>query len=175
MPFEFPTIISHVGSATRLPVNIRLFVAALAGLGAAALTAISVEWLDEGETTLAFLVAATVGSTPEEITPRSRSLFLYTLGLLLGMLFEGIIIGYEAIRPVIVRFVGIVSLSDIVAAVVVTLLMYATVAYLVFPRYRGTDAPPLEVLRRTWLALSVTYGVALLVLVPVAYLVVPVA
>lgn len=138
MLFEYLGIIPHAGHTTRLPVSLRLFVAALAGFGAAALTAIVVDWLDEGETTLTLLVAATTGGTPREITSRSRSHFMYTLGMVLGILFEGLLIGYEPIQPAVVRFVDILSLSDVVAAAVVAIVMYVPVVYLVFPRYRGS-------------------------------------
>jgi len=175
MLFEIPTVLLHAGSTANLPVNIRLFVAALAGFGAASLTAVSIGWLDEGGTALACLVAYTTGVPPANVTPRSRSLFIYTLGMVLGMLFEGFVIGYETMRPVIVRFVGIVSLSDIVAAAAVALLMYAPVAYLVFPRYRERQELRVKAIRRAWLAASVVYGVSLLVVVPVAYLILPVA
>lgn len=175
MSLEVPTVIPHAGSATRLPVNVRLFVAALAGFGAAALTAVGVDRLDEGATTLTFLVAAVTGATPEDVTPRSRTLFTYALGMVLGLLFEGFVVGYEAVRPAIVRFVDVLSLADVAAAAVVVLVMYAPVAYLVFPRYRETCEVPQKALRRTWLAVSVTYAVSLLVVVPLAYLLLPVA
>lgn len=175
MSLEIPTALLHVGGTTSLPVNVRLFVAALAGFGAASLATVGVGWLDEWGTALTCLVASVTGDTPANVTPRSRNLFMYTLGMVFGMLFEGFIIGYEAMRPVIVRFVGIVSLSDVVAAAVVALLMYAPVAYLVFPRYLEQQDFRPQASRRAWLAGSVVYGVALLVVVPVAYLIVPVA
>lgn len=175
MSLEIPTVLLHVGSATSLPVNVRLFVAALAGFGAASLATVGVGWLDECETAITCLVASVTRDTPANVTPRSRNLFMYTLGMVFGMLFEGFVIGYEAMRPVIVQFVGIVSLSDVVATAAVALLMYAPVAYLVFPRYRERQDLQLQATRRAWLAVSTVYGVALLAVVPVAYLILPVA
>lgn len=176
---ELPTIVAHAGGGTELPVNLRLFVAALAGFAAAALTAIALDRLEAGDRALDVVIATTMGGEPGEITRLTRRLFLYSSGMVLGLLFQVVVIVSEAVAPVDLSIVGSLTLSDVTAAGVVALVCYVAVAHLVFPRYRrgktsSTDAGR-NALRRTWLVVSTVYGVALLVALPVLYLVVPVS
>lgn len=159
----------HAGGTAQLPVNVRLLVAAIGGLGAASLATIALDRIDGGDTALSVLVATATGTDCEDVTPRSRSLFVYALGMLLGLVFEGVVVTYETIGSPVVTFGGIVGLAEGTAAAVVALLTYSAVAYVVVPRYSSSRDNPPELGRRAWLALSVSFGLALGVMVPVAF------
>lgn len=200
MSLETLTVPIHAGATAELPVNVRLFVGAIAGFGAAALATLGLERLDDGEEALSVLVASATGTTPESVTPRSTSLFLYTVGMILGLLYEGVVITYETVWAPTTAFWGVVGPAQITAATVVALGTYVAVTSLVGPLSRysendgsrtggsrtdgsltdgsrtdesGTREPYDTPRTRTWLALSLTFGLALVVLVPVTVLLVP--
>lgn len=159
----------HTGGTAQLPVNVRLLVAAIGGLGAASVATIALDRIDGGDTALSVLVATATGTDCEDVTPRSRSLFVYALGMLLGLVFEGVVVSYEMVGSPVATFGGFVGLAEVTAAAVIALLTYSAVTHGVVPRYASSRDIPPELGRRAWLALSVSFGLALVVMVPVAF------
>lgn len=174
MSFEIFTVPLHAGATADLPVNVRLFVAAIAGFGAAAFATLGLDRFDDGDAALAVLVASVTGKPAGSVTPRSTSLFVYALGMILGMVFEGVVIVVETFwsPSADVGSIAGVGLAEVAAAAAVALALYASITYLAVPRYTeaGTADTPEHPRRRTWLALSATFGLALAILVPVAFL-----
>lgn len=173
MTVEIFTVPIHAGGTAQLPINVRLFVAAIAGLGAAAVATIAVDRFDGGNAALTELVAAATGTTSGDVTQRSRTLFVYAIGMILGLAFEGVVVIYEMTGSPAASLAGIVGGAEVTAAAVVAIVTYASVTYVIVPRSsanRETHGAPI---RRTSLALSVTFGLALVVMVPVAFLLLP--
>lgn len=175
MTVEIFTVPIHAGGTAQLPINVRLFVAAIAGLGAAAVATTAVDRFDGGNAALTELVAAATGTTSGDVTPPSRTLFVYAIGMILGLVFEGVVVLYEMTGSPAASLAGIVGAAEVSAAAVVAVVTYASTAHAIVPRSRSSESRDTrgEPLRRAWLALSVTFGLALVVMVPVAFLLVP--
>ena len=100
-------------------------------------------------------------------------------GLLAGVLFEGLNVGYERAREplgigVELRVAGVTSVSEILAVALVVCFLYGFFSWLVFPRFGGNayETRPGTV-RRQWAVSAVVYGAGLLVAVVGIYRVLP--
>lgn len=167
-------VIGHVGGGAGLPVPVRLFVAALAGFGAAVLTLLAAERRENIFIAVTHAVGVVAGGSPAEVSPRDRTLSVYAGGMVFGLVFEIFLLGYESVRPLAVIFGGVLYLADLIAAVAVVLVMYLSVISLVWPRCNsGNDTISWTGFNRAWFALSVIYGIALLAVLPAVYFMLP--
>lgn len=174
MTVEIFAVPIHAGGSAELPINVRLFVGAIAGFGAAALAIIALDRIEGGDAALTELVAAAMGTTTGDVTQRSRALFVYAIGMTLGLVFEGVVVLYEMTGSPAASLAGIVGAAEVSAAAVVAVVTYASIAHVIVRSRSAASPEPREApIRRTCLALSITFGLALVVMVPVAFLLLP--
>jgi hypothetical protein len=168
-------MLAHTTTTTPLP--IRFAVALLAGLGAALVMNIPVNVLSRGHVPLDVAASALWRRPVESVTVSETDAVHYAAGMAAGALFELLLVIAEAVRPTVVDLAGLVTLSEIVAALLVAALVYGVFAFLVVPRYGGEfyeDETERRTVTRQWAVCAATYGIGILVMVPVVYVLLPV-
>lgn len=169
-----------VAHAVAPPLEVRFSVAVVVGFAATAITTIAMDGLPEGDVPPYVAASALFGLAPGQVSKRQADAAHYGAGMLAGVLFEVVVVGVEAIRNATVRVAVVVAnvltLSDLLSALVVVAVLYVVFAYLVFPRYGDHLYASEEtrlLVRRDWLISATVYGLALLVVTPVLYAFLP--
>jgi len=168
-----PTVPAH---AVAVPLELRLTVAMGAGLLATLVMTGAMSVLSEGYVPPYVAASALFAVPPGRVSRRQADAVHYAAGLLAGLLFELLVLGIEGVReaaavPPLVLW-NVLTLSDLLAAVLVIGFLYVFFAYLVFPRYGDRlheDATSRERVRLHWLVSANVYGVALLGVVVLLY------
>lgn len=162
--------------AISAPLELRFAVAAVAGLLAAlAMTGVMAA-LSEGYVPPYVVASALFDEAPGKVSRRQADAAHYATGLLGGLLFELLVLGIEAVRDATVATMlvlgNVLTLSDLLAAVVVIGALYVVFAYVLFPRFGERlydETEHRERVRSHWLVSATVYGAALLVGVVLLY------
>jgi hypothetical protein len=162
--------------AVAAPLELRLAVAAVAGLLATLAMTGAMSLLSEGYVPPYVAASALFDEPPGRVSRRQADAAHYAAGLLAGLLFELLVLGVEAVRDATVAtalVVGnVLTFSDLLAALLVVGFLYAFFGYVVFPRYGDRlyeDAASRERVRFHWLVSANVYGLALLAGVVLLY------
>lgn len=167
VPLALPPVVpAHVGAA---PLELRFAVAIVAGLFATLVMTGAMSLLSEGHVPPYVAAAALFGVAPGRVTRRQADVAHYGAGILAALLFELVVVGLEGIRGATVGtalVVGdVLTLADLLAAILVVGFLYAFFASLLFPRYGDylfDDEDRRERVRVHWLVSASVYGLALL-------------
>ena len=177
MPISVVKWVAHVPAhAVAASLELRLAVAVVAGLFATLVMTGAMSLLSEGYVPPYVAASALFDEPPGKVTRRQADAAHYAAGVLAGLLFELVVLAVEAVRDATVAtalVVGnVLTLADLLAAVLVIGFLYAFFAYLVFPRYGDRlydDHGSRERVRFHWLVSANVYGLALLAGVVLLY------
>ena len=164
------------GVATATPLPVRFAVAVLAGLGATALMNLPVNLLSYGNVPPRVAAAAIWREPVAEVSASESAAVHYASGMIAGALFESVVIlteGTVGTEPVL----GGLTVAEIFAALLVAVFVFALFILIVFPHWGGRlyrDQNSRATVTRQWAVSVATFGVGLLVLVPVLYALLPV-
>ena len=168
----------HVPGGTT-PLDVRLALAAVAGLLAAAGAAVVMRLQSYGYVPAYVAAAAAWRRSPEAVPRSAADAVLLAVGMLAGLCFEVLLVGYERLRPALGIDVEVVvgrvaTLSELVALGVVVVALYAGFSRGVFPRWGGAayETRPGTV-RRQWAVSTVVYGALLFGSLTLVYVVLP--
>lgn len=170
----------HVPGDVPPPLDIRIALATVAGLLAALGASVAMRLQDYGYVP-AYVSAAAIWRRPPESVSRSAADATHlAVGMLAGLFFEALVVGYERLRPALgidieVVVASVTTISELVAYVLVIALLYVGFSYGVFPRYGGAahETRP-DTVRRQWAVSAVIYGAGLFAAMKVVYTVLPV-
>lgn len=158
------------------PLELRFAVAVVAGLLATLVATVVMSLLSEGYVPPYVAASALFDEVPGKVSRRQADAAHYAAGLLGGLLFELLVLAIEGVRDATVATAlvlgNVLTLSDLLAALLVVGFLYAFFAYVVFPRNGGRlydDAERRERIRVHWLVSATVYGVALLAAVVLLY------
>jgi hypothetical protein len=168
-----PSVPVHAVAA---PLEIRFAVAVVAGLVATLVMTGAMAVLSEGYVPPYVAASALFDEAPGKVTRRQADAAHYGAGVLAALLFELVVLVVEGVRNATVAtalVVGnVLTLVDLVAALLVVGFLYGFFAYLVFPRYGDrlyADEGSRARVRLHWLVSTNVYGFALLVGVVLLY------
>ena len=169
----------HTPGGAPTPPDVRLAVAAIAGLLAALGTAAVMRLQSYGYVP-AYVAAGAVWRRPPERVPRSAADAVHlATGIVAGLLFEALVVGWERLRPALgvdveVVVAGVTTVSELVALAAVVWLLSAGFSRAVFPRYGGVAYEThAATVRRQWTVSAVVYGALLFGAVKAVYEVLP--
>jgi hypothetical protein len=170
--------VAHATGAEFRPVPVRLAVAVVAGFGAAAIANLPMSALPEGEVPPRVALVALWPDAPRDVVPLASRSVHYLAGISVAVGIELLLIAVEGLRTthvLLLRWVPLVRLGAAVAAAVAVWTLFAA---LVLPRdgpdlldAYGRRAGPI---RRDWFVSALVYAVAVAVLVPSLYVLLPV-
>lgn len=170
----------HVPGDVPPPLDLRLALAALAGLLAALAAAAAMRLQSYGYVPAYVGAAALWGRTPASVSRSAADATLLATGMLAGLLFEALVVGSERLRTafgleVEVVVADLTTVAELVALAAVVGVLYAGFSRAVFPRHGGSayETRPGTV-RRQWAVSAVVYGAGLFVALKVVYNVLPV-
>ncbi|MEF8790310.1 MAG: hypothetical protein V5A61_09300 [Haloarculaceae archaeon] len=168
-----PPVPAHAVAA---PLELRLAVAAVAGLLATLVMTGAMSLLSEGYVPPYVAASALFGEAPGRVTRRQADAAHYGAGLLAGLLFETLVVVVEAVRDATVATAVVVgnvlTFSDFLAALLVVAFLYVFFSYVVFPRYGERlydDGDRRDRVRFHWMVSANVYGLALLAGVVLLY------
>lgn len=159
------------GVATPTPLPVRFAVAVLAGLGASALMNLPVNLLSYGNVPPRVAAAAFWREPAAEVAASESAAVHYAGGMVAGALFESVVVlteGTVGASPVL----GGLTVVEVLAAILITAFVFAAFIVVIFPRWGGRlyrDQDTRATVTRQWAISAATFGVGLLVLVPVLY------
>lgn len=168
--------VAHV-TATPAPLTVRFAVAVLAGLGATALMNVPINLLSHGNVPPRVAAAALWQEPVGAVRATESAAVHYAAGMAAGALFEAVVVAVERLAGVRVVFATVVTLSEVVAAGLVAAFVFGFFTYVVFPRAGESlyaDEGVRATVTRQWAVCAATFGLGLLVLVPLLYAVLPV-
>jgi hypothetical protein len=170
----------HLAHDAPPPTDARLAVAMLSGGLAALAVSVVMRLLPYGDVPPYVAASVLWRRRPERVSWSAANAVHLTAGTLAGLLFEGLLIGYERLREPLnigieVAIAGVTTLSELVVLSVVVAFLYAFFSWVVFPRYGGAayETYPTTV-RREWAISAVAYGVFLFFALAIVYSVLPV-
>jgi hypothetical protein len=155
------------GVAATTPLDVRLAVAAVAGLLATLGMTVVMRLQTHGDIPTYVAASALWRRPPERVSWSAANAVHLVAGMLAGVLFEALVVGGERLRSVLditVEFLvlGVVSVLELLALAVVAAFLYGLFAWVVFPRYGGAAYEAgAGTVRRQW-ALSAAVYVCLL-------------
>lgn len=170
----------HVPGEVPPPLSIRLAVALLTGL-LATLGMTVVMRLQSYGYVPAYVAAGAVWQRPAEGVSWSAANAVHlAAGMLAGVGFEALLVGYEQVRTVLgirteVVVANVTTASELAIVAAVVAFLYGFFSWVVFPRYGGAayETRP-ETVRRQWAVSAVVYGGCLFAAVTVVYRLLPV-
>jgi hypothetical protein len=170
----------HVPGEIPPPLSIRLAVAMLTGL-LATLGMTVVMRLQSYGYVPAYVAAGAVWQRPaEDVSWSAANAVHLAAGMLAGVGFEALLVGYERLRDALgiqteVVIAEVTTASELTIVAIVVVFLYGFFSWLVFPRFGGAayETRP-ETVRRQWALSAVVYGVGLFVAVTVIYRYLPV-
>jgi hypothetical protein len=170
----------HVPGDVPPPLSIRLAVALLTGL-LATLGMTVVMRLQSYGYVPAYVAAGAVWQRPAERVSWSAANAVHlAAGMLAGVAFEMLLVGYEGLRGAVgirteIVIADVTTVSELAIVAVVVAFLYGFFSWLVFPRYGGAayETRP-ETVRRQWAVSAVIYGGCLFAAVTAVYRFLPV-
>lgn len=170
----------HIPGEIPPPIDVRLAVALLAGLLATLTMSVVMRWQSYGYVPAYVAAGAVFRQPPEEVSWSAANAIHLAAGMLAGLAFESLVIAYEQIREplgitVEVVIVGVTTLSELLALVVVVAFLYGFFVGVVFPRFGGIahEVRP-AVIRRQWALAVFVYGCGLFAAFKLVYTVLPI-
>ena len=165
----------HVPGDVPPPLDLRLALATVAGLLAALGASVAMRLQDYGYVP-AYVSAAAIWRRPPESVSRSAADATHlAVGMVAGLFFEALVVGYERVRPALgidveVVVASVTTVSELVAYGLVVAVLYAGFSRVVFPRYGGTahETRPGTV-RRQWAVSTLVFGAGLFAAMKVVY------
>lgn len=151
------------GMADTTPLDVRLAVAAIAGLVATLGMTVAMRLQSHGYVPAYVAAGAVWRQPPERVSWSAANAVHLVAGMLAGALFEGFVIAAERLRPVLgidfeIRIAGVITVVELLALAVVALFLYGFFAWVVFPRYGGVAYESLrETVREQWAVSAVVY------------------
>ena len=146
----------------------RVAIGAVAGLLATVIMNIPMQRRPEGSTPPFVAAGALTGQSLDEVDPKLASGIHYSAGILGGVLFSLLAIGFESVLPFTAALAG-VGLR-LVPHFLATLLTYGFLvgffAYLVLPRFGKAATERADQVRADWVISASVYIVALAVWIP---------
>ncbi|WP_135821371.1 hypothetical protein [Halostella litorea] len=172
------SVVAHAAGAELRPVPVRLAVAVLAGFGAAAVANFPMSALPEGEVPKEIALAAVWPDVPESVVPVAGHTVHYLAGILVAIGIELALVATAGLRGVELLVFGWVSVSRLAAGVgaaaFVTILFGAVVLPRVGPGRLADYAERAGSIRLQWTVSAAVYGLAVALLVPALYVLIPV-
>ena len=172
------SVVAHAAGAELRPVPVRLAVAVLAGFGAAAVANFPMGSLPDGEVPKEVALAAVWPDVPEGVVPVGSHTVHYLAGILVAVGIELALVATESLRGVELLVFGWVSVSRLLAAAgaaaFVTVLFAAVVLPRVGPGRLADYEERANGIRLQWAVSAAVYGLAVAVLVPALYVLLPV-
>jgi hypothetical protein len=168
------------GGAETTSLDIRLAVAAVAGLVATLGMTVAMRLQSRGYVPAYVAAAAVWRRPPERVSWSAANAVHLVAGMLAGVLFEGLVAAGERLRPafgidVEVAIAGLVSVLELLALAAVGAFLYGFFAWLVFPRYGGAAYESgAETIRRQWAVSAAVYVALLFVTTTVIHRTLPV-
>lgn len=170
----------HVPGEVPPPLDLRLALAALAGLVAALAAAVAMRLQSYGYVPAYVGAAAVWRRSPASVSRSAADAVLLAAGMLAGLCFEALVVASERLRPAVgvdveVVVAGVTTVAELIALALVIGALYVGFSRGVFPRHGGTayETRP-ETVRRQWAVTAVVYGAGLFVGLTVGYNVLPV-
>ncbi len=152
----------HAGTTTSI--DIRLAVAALAGLAATLGMTVAMRLQSRGYVPPYVAASALWRQPPERVSWSAANAVHIVAGMLAGVLFEVLVVGAERLRPALgigieVIVAGVISVLELLALALVALFLYGFFAWVVFPRYGGVAFESgAEAVRRQWAVSVAVYA-----------------
>jgi hypothetical protein len=152
----------HAGTTTSI--DIRLAVAAVAGLAATLGMTVAMRLQSRGYVPAYVAASALWRRPPERISWSAANAVHVVAGMLAGVLFEVLVVGAERLRPALgigveVIVAGVISVVELLALGLVALFLYGFFAWVVFPRYGGVAfESAAETVRRQWAVSVAVYA-----------------
>lgn len=157
------------GAAETTTLDIRLAVAAVAGLVATLGMTVAMRLQSRGYVPAYVAAAALWRRPPERVSWSAANAVHLVAGMLSGVLFEALVAIGERLRSALgidieVVIAGLVSVLELLAFAAVGAFLYGFFAWLVFPRYGGAAYESgAETVRRQWVVSTTVYVCLLLV------------
>lgn len=159
----------HLNHTSPPELTARLFVGLVAGLLATAVMNIPMKRLREGQTPPFVVARAFTGDELVEVSGGFASGLHYVIGMLTGLLFTLVSVGFERLLPADLLFAGVgLPVYPYLAALVVTFLfLFGFFAYVILPAFGDSARNRADRVRRHWGISTAVYTVALALAVPV--------
>lgn len=163
------------GAGETTTLDIRLSVAAVAGLVATLGMTVAMRLQSRGYVPAYVAAAALWRRPPERVSWSAANAVHLVAGMLAGALFEGLVVVGERLRPALgmdveAAIADLVSVTELLALAIVGVFLYGFFAWLVFPRYGGAAYESgAETVRRQWVVSAVVYVCLLLVTMTVIH------
>lgn len=127
VPETIDVIVAHAGHETTVPVGLRVAIGSLAGVAAVLLLSPALLVSERLRTVTATAIGDLLGPDPAAVARSTRAAVLLAAGLVLGSIFELVVVWIERIRPVIIIIGGRITVTDLVAVVLVAgLVIWST-------------------------------------------------
>lgn len=169
----------HLPGDVPPPLDVRLALAMLAGLLAALATSAVMRLLPYGDVPAYVAASVLWRRPPRRVSWSAANAVHLAVGMLAGVLFEALLLGYDRLREplgidVEVVVAGVTTLAELAALALVVAFLYVFFSWVVFPRYGGAayETYP-RTIRREWAVSAVAYGGFLLAALKVVYSVLP--
>ncbi|WP_255197261.1 hypothetical protein [Halorarius litoreus] len=146
----------------------RVAIGAVAGLLATVIMNIPMQRRPEGSTPPFIAAGALTGQPLDEVDPKLASGVHYSAGILGGVLFTLLAIGFESVLPFTAALtgVGLRLVPHFLATLVTYGFLVAFFAYLVFPQFGKSANQRGEQVRTDWVISASVYVVALALWIP---------
>lgn len=168
------------GVADATTIDVRLAVAAVAGLAATLGMTVVMRLQSHGYVPPYVAASAVWQRPPERVTWSAANAVHLVAGMLAGAAFEALVVAGERLRPTLgitveVLVAGIVSLLELLALGAVAAFLYGFFAWVVFPRYGDTAYETgAETVRRQWAVSAAVYVCLLFAVLTVVHRTLPV-
>jgi hypothetical protein len=141
----------------------RVAIGAVAGLLATVVMNVPMQRRPEGATPPFVAAGALTGEPLDEVDPKLASGVHYAAGILGGVLFTLLAVGFEAVLPFTAALAGVgIRLVPLFLATLFTYgFLVAVFAYLVLPRYGKAALDRADQVRTDWVVSVTVYAVAL--------------
>lgn len=171
-------VVAHAAGAEIRPVPTRVAVAVLAGFAAAAAARMVMSLLPDGDAAPRIAVAAAWPDAPANVVPAAAHSAHYLTGILAAVATELLLVAVDGVRTTEVLVLGWVSAARLTASAAVAIAVAAVFAGAVLPRVGPERLPRYEEraggIRRDTTVAALVYGVALALVTPALYLLLPV-
>lgn len=122
-PASLARVVAHAGHESGTPVGPRLAIGALAGLVALAGLGALLWWSTRLQDAFVAAAGDVLGTDPAGLTRSARIAALLAAGLIMGTVFELVVLWLERVRPVMIIIGGQVTATDLLAVAVVAAIL----------------------------------------------------
>ncbi|WP_121820461.1 hypothetical protein [Halostella salina] len=172
------SVVAHAAGAELRAVPVRIAVAVLAGFGAAAIANFPMAALPEGDVPKEVALAAVWPDVPDAVVPLGSHTVHYLAGILVAVGVELLLIATGDLRDVELLVFGFVSVSRLLAAAAAAAFAVVLFGAVVLPRVGPRRLADYDDrgggIRLQWAVSAAVYGLAVALLVPSLYVLLPV-